>query len=238
MKKRLALLTAFSVMIFTINAYSQNSCCCTECTCPPGPQGPIGPQGVAGPQGPVGLTGPQGVGLAGPQGAAGPIGPQGSQGPCCPLVGTYAEVYSLVDQTILPGGAGVFELTSQTTASFDLSAAPITGAITVLKSGIYLVNWGVEGNLTPPFPSPVPAWSFGLFQNGILMPNTPASGFSRSPNDGAEHINATSIVQLSAGDVVQLINTGIQSFDTNSSDFGSTVLVPSVRLSFVLLTSL
>lgn len=239
-KVTLSLFIALSAICVSFSqAEAQNSCCCTDCTCPPGPQGPMGPQGLAGPQGFSGATGSVGPqGFLGPQGPQGIQGPTGSQGPCCPVVGTYTSVYSNLDQTLPPGAAALLELTSATTASFDLSMAGITGAVTVLKSGIYLVNWGVDGLLTPPYPTPVPAWTFGVTVNSILQMSTVSGSFSITPDDICTHDSGVSIISVMAGDVVQLVNTSLNTFSATSTVFGSAVPVASASLNLVLLTPL
>lgn len=235
MKKRVfAFGLAWLLSLFAFQLHAQSGgCCCTDCVCPPGPQGPVGPQGAVGPQGNAGMPGPQG--LAGLQG---PVGSQGPQGPCCPLTGTYTSIYSLLNQTLLPGMNATFELVSQTTASFDLSMTAITGAVTCLKSGIYLVNWDVVGLLTPPYPSPVPAWSFGLYNNGVLAGSSTSAAFSISPDDRATHNSAAFIIQIMAGDVITLKNTSTMSISANATILGSTVPIAATRLNLVLLTVL
>ncbi len=160
----------------------EQGCCCTDCVCPPGPQGPVGTQGSAGPQGiaglqgltgaqglpgnagvagaqgsvgPAGLAGPIGLpgvagaagaqGLAGPQGAQGVQGLVGPQGPCCPITGTFVNVYSVLDQTILPSGAVQLEGLNAVTVSFDTTMAAANGSIVINKAGIYEITWNVEG---------------------------------------------------------------------------------------------
>ncbi len=124
---------------------------------PPGAQGLIGPQGIQGPQGLTGLQGSTGTGGAiGPQGATGPAGQIGPQGPCCSSTTTTssaASLYSLLDQSILPGSSVLFENTGLVTPiDFDLSLVATTGEITFLKSGIYNISWRADGLLTPPLP--------------------------------------------------------------------------------------
>jgi hypothetical protein len=132
----------------------------------------------------------------------------------------------------------MMELIANTTASFDLSMTPITGAITCLKSGIYLVNWGVDGLLTPPYSSPVPAWSFGIYQNGVLLPGTTSGSFSVTSDDICTHDSGVSIITVQAGDVIQLINTSVNSFSATATVFGSSVPVAAARVNLVLLTAL
>ena len=241
--KKLVMVNALSALL-SVLSFSQlqaqtAGCCCTDCTCPPGPLGPLGPQGNPGLQGPLGPQGLQGLpGTIGPQGPQGIQGATGAQGPCCPITGSYTSVYSLFDQDIPPGGSPFLENVSATTASFDLTLAPTTGQITVLKSGVYLVNWGVDGLLTPPYPAPVPAWSFGVFVNGSLDPSTVSGSFSITPDDICTHNSAVSIITLMAGDVIQLVNTSTMTVTATGTVFGSAVPVAAARLNLSLLTAL
>jgi len=221
-----------ATLMFSTHLYAQN-CCCTSCVCPPGPQGGIGPQGAQGPEGP---GGPQG--LVGPQGPQGIQGPQGVAGPCCPLTGAFASVYSLVPQTIASSQPVSLESVSATTSAFDLTNAAANGEVTVLQNGFYFVEWGLDGILTPPFPSPVPAWSFGIFVNGVLNPGSTSGSFSSSPDDIVTHNSGEVIIQLSAGDIVTLVNTSISSVNAVADPLGSAVPTVCARLNIILLTDL
>jgi hypothetical protein len=205
---------------------SPGGCCCNDCICPPGPQGPQGPQGL---EGVMGATGPQG--LQGPQGPQGPMGLRGAQGPCCIAVGTFASAYSLKDQIILPGENAIFENAGPSTKAFDLNDASNTGVITILKSGIYEVSWGLNGLLSP-------AWSFGLFQNGVLLPNTTAGSFALMPDAICTHNATSAIIMVSAGDKLALQNTSAMSFNANATIPESSDPVVSARIHFVLLQAL
>src|SRR5262249_44335234 len=152
-----------------------------------------------------------------PQGPQGTQGPTGPQGPCCPVTGTYAVVYSLTDQTVMPGGSPLLELLGPVTASFNVSMAPITGEVTVLKSGVYQILWSVDGIVTPPIPSPVPSMSLGIYVNNVLAPSTTGANFAISPDNDCTHTTVSSLVVLNAGDVVKLVNTS-----TNAINFVST----------------
>ena len=293
-------LFGLSLLSFQSLVQAQEGCCCTDCICPPGPQGPSGVQGaqgvsgaqglpgstgaqglqglqgiqgIQGLQGPSGLQGPQGIpgqGLQGPQGiqgvpgVGGSTGAQGSQGlqgipgiqgvpgstglqglqgntgaqgPCCPVVGTYTSVYSNLDQSLLSGDAATFELISATTASFDLSLAATTGEVIALKSGVYLVNWGVDA-IEGSFAFPVPSWSFAITQNGVPLLSTASGSTSISPDDIVTHSSGVAIITVAAGDVFQLVNTSTSDVNILSLFFGTTIPVASARLNFVLLTAL
>ena len=237
MNWRLALSSLLSLLLFTSPVKAQDDCCCTECICACQP----GPQGLEGDQGSIGLSGPDGQpgqpGPTGPQGAQGIRGPIGIQGPCCSATSAYTSVYSLTNQILSPGASPSLDLVSATTASFDLTLAPTTGEMIALKSGVYWVSWEVDGKLTSPIPSPVPAWSFGVFVNGALEPATTSGSFSNTPNTICIHDSGVGIITLSAGDRVKLVNTSTQNFSCIAAIFGSSVPVAAARINLILLTA-
>jgi len=268
-KLRLAgLFSAFICLLPIQDATAQN-CCCTDCVCPPGVQGPAGPQGIqgvpgsqgiqgipgvngatgtagtagaAGTQGPIGPIGPQGIqGIAGIQGAIGATGiglqgPTGPQGPCCQGPTTAvsaANLYSLVDQQIPSLGVVLFENSNVvTTGDYDISMASTTGDITILTTAIYRVNWSVEGQLTPPFPAPVPAWSFSVYRNGVPIPGSTFSSSTLFPAESTSTAAGTVIVTLTAGDVLNLRSTATLPVSIISSIPGS--LFPETSSSFII----
>lgn len=230
------LLTAVSLFltVFQPQAQAQTAgCCCTSCTCPPGPQGPAGSQGT---QGMIGLTGPQGI--QGPQGAQGPQGPIGPQGPCCPLQGVYAGAFSNVNQTIPAGMQVLLDEVITASPSIDMSAADTTGMITINQSGIYVVDFTVQGALTPPFPSPVPAWCFSLFQNGVLVPGTTWTNYTSTPNSVISHTGGPKLVVVAAGDTFQVLNTSTLSVSLTASSLGTTVPVNAASITIRLIQAL
>ncbi len=235
MKKHLSLLALLSAALFAPSAYSQSSsCCCTSCTCPPGPQGATGPQGIAGAQGPTGLTGPAGAqGLAGPTGLTGPAGATGPVGPCCPSGSTkaVANLYSVLNQPISPGAVVTFENSNAVTGTaFDFSLASTTGQVTFLKTGLYTLQWEVEGQLTPPFPAPVPAWAFALYLNGVTVPGSCFSSFTLFPEESTKAAAGAVTVAVTAGQVLTLQSTSTLPVNIVSSLFGSLLPVTSASL--------
>lgn len=231
----------FSLMVFAANAQAQNvGCCCIDCVCPPGPQGPTGLQGAPGTDGPPGAQGPLGSdGIIGPQGPEGLQGPKGPQGPCCPQPpGVFVSLYSLMDQSIAPGSNALIELTSETTAAFDITMAPLTGEVKVLKSGIYLVNWALDGTLAAPFPTPFPGFTFAFAVNGVPNLSASTGPFSISDIDMETHSSGVSVIHLTAGDVISLLNVSTSTVDTSSTLVGSTIPVSPINLNVVLLTAL
>jgi len=207
MIKKLAPLVVLIGTLFAPGVYSANSCCCTDCICPPGPTGAQGPQGQTGPQ-----------------------------GPCCGAIQStvVASLYSIIDQQIPSGNVVTFENTSTVTlANFDVSLAPSTGQITFLTSGTYSITWRVAGELTPPFPDPVPAWSLSLFLDGTQVPGSCFAGFSLFPDlltsNGASNI----IVVVAAGQVLTLQNTSLLPISLISSTPGSIFPQISATLSII-----
>lgn len=235
MRKKLTLAALLSMSLFSLNVYGATSdCCCTSCVCPPGIQGPVGPQGNMGIQGNTGLQGTAGLqGLIGPQGLTGPQGPAGPQGPCCSNVvsTSMANVYSLLDQTMASGEAVTFENTNAiVTADYDTSLTSTTGAITFLKAGIYSIGFTVEGQLTPPFPAPVPAWSFSLYLDGTPVPGGCFSSFTLFPDELTTTAAGTVIVQVNAGQVLTLQSTATLPVSIISNIPGSIIPVTSASL--------
>lgn len=236
-------------------------CCC--CVGPQGPQGVPGIQGIQGPQGPngpdgrpgatgsQGLQGPSGLdgqmGPTGPQGPIGPMGPQGIQGiqgvagkdcdkDCCHSA--YLTIYSDMNQTLLPGSAALLNSVSISTPEFDTSSASTTGEVKILKHGIYLINWGFDGLLTPPYPAPIPGWSLGIYKNGALEPNSTSGAFSISPDELCIHTSANCILELAVGDIIKIVNLSISSINATALYFGTTIPVAAARLNANLIKSL
>jgi hypothetical protein len=186
--------------------------------------------GVQGAQGPAGPQGGQGV-----PGSQGAQGIQGIPGPCCQGPdGTVSavNVYSVVDQQIPSGGAVLFENVNVTSGNYDVSMAPITGVVTIINSGVYRLSWSVEGQLTPPFPAPVPAWSFTLFANGVPVPGSTFSSFTLFPAESTSTAAGTVIVNVAAGTVLTLQSTASLPVSIISSVPGS--LLPETSSSIVI----
>jgi hypothetical protein len=229
MRKKLFFLTALSVLLFASTGYSATSgCCCTDCICPPGPQGTPGIQGIQGVPGAQGNTGLQGS--TGLQGNTGP------QGPCCQNpVGQVSvlSAFSTTDQAIPSLGVCLFENLNVVTASaFDTSQIGITGEITFLKSGNYLLSWTAEGQLTPPFPSPVPAWSLSFYLDGVPVPGSCFSGYTLFPAELTDNTGGTTVFQVNAGQVLKLLNTSTLPISLVSSTPGS--LLPETCVSIII----
>lgn len=212
---------------------------------PQGPQGNDGPPGPIGPQGQTGQNGlPGPMGPQGPQGIAGPQGLQGLQGvpgQDCSCESAYLSIYSLTDQTsISPNGSPFMELVNSNSGAsdWDISLAPSTGEVKVMKHGIYTVQWGFDGRLAPPYPFPVPSWSLGIFRNGVLLPGSTSGGFSITPDDLIVHNSADFIIELFANDVIKMVNTSKLPLDGLTSPTGTNAPVAVARLNLTKLKSL
>lgn len=235
MRKKLSLVAVLGMTLFSLNVYGQSSsCCCTDCICPPGPQGAVGPQGNTGIQGNAGIQGVAGLsGLIGPQGATGPQGVAGPQGPCCNNVvaNSMANVYSLLDQSMPSGASVLFQNTNAiVSADYDTSLMNVTGAITFLKSAIYSIGFTVEGQLTPPFPAPTPAWSFSLYLDGVPVSGACFSSFTLFPDELTTTAAGTVVVPVNAGQVLTLRSTSTLPVSILSNVPGSIIPVTSASL--------
>lgn len=236
MKKKLSLVAALSMTLFSLNVYAvdPSNCCCTECICPPGPQGATGPQGNSGLQGAQGLQGPAGTpGSIGPQGVTGPQGVAGPQGPCCNnnVSHSMANVYSLLDQAMFSGASVLFENTNAIVlADYDTSMMNINGQITFLKSGIYSIGFTVIGQLTPPFPNPTPAWSFSLYLDGLPVSGGCFSSFTLFPDELTTTAAGTVVIPVNAGQVLTLRSSSTLPVSIMSSVPGSIIPVTSASL--------
>ncbi|MES2199070.1 MAG: hypothetical protein V4489_02755 [Chlamydiota bacterium] len=210
---------------------ASSGCCCTDCICPQGPQGPQGLQGVAG----TGIQGPQGVG--GPQGAQGIQGLTGPQGPCCALSGTFANVFTNLDQVIPPATAVTFEGINAVTTGIDVSAASTTGVITFNLDGWYEIYYDFDAMLDNPFPFPVPAWTSSLLLNGVLVPGSTQPAFTVSPDFITSHTSGRVIIRVNIGDTLQLVNSGTNSIVLIGFPFGATVPAACSTISIIRISS-
>jgi hypothetical protein len=206
-----------------------------------GPVGSIGPQGLVGAAGVQGLQGVPGLnGLQGSTGSVGPMGPAGSQGvqgvqgvpgQNCSCTTAYLSIFTLMDQTIPSLSSPSLEQTNITSGSsdFDISNASSTGEVKVMNHGVYLLSWAVDGKLTPPYPFPVPAWSFEIYRNGVGVVGTSSAAFSITPDDLVVHDSADAILEIFAGDVLKIVNTSTMSVNVVSNPVGSLITISSVR---------
>lgn len=161
--------------------------------------------------------------------AISPKGPQGVQGearpqdPYCFPCDAFLNAYSVLDQTVLPGCAVLMEGTNARSDSFDITMTPNNGEIVFNKSGIYEINWSVEGKLTPPFPIHMLSYSFGLTLDNMLIPGSVFGAFTISPNDFLTATGNSVIIAVARGQTLRLVNTSIHSVDLISIAAGSSV---------------
>ena len=234
MKKIIPVLAVASAMLVAVSGYGQDNCC-SSCICPQGPQGlpgTAGIQGASGIQGVPGLQGAAGVqGLVGPQGTQGVQGVVGPTGPCCPVSLSVANIYSVEDQTISTNQSVLFQnVNAIAVADYDISLMATTGEVIFLKTGIYAISFTVEGLLTPPFPDPVPAWSFSLYLDGSPVPGGCFSSFTLFPDQLTTTAAGKVIVYVASGQVLTLQSTSILPVNIVSSVFGSIIPVTSASI--------
>jgi hypothetical protein len=199
--------------------WHKKECCCCD-------QGPAGPEGLQGEQGVQGVAGAQGI-----MGPAGPQGPRGLQGPAgvcspedchghrkCDCCEAYANIWAVPPQTLGAFGSAtdtvLFSFQNAVSAGdFDLSQMGINGQVKFLKSGVYRVAYGAEGKVQQPIPVPVPSFAFGLWKNGIVVTGSVTSGFTQAPTDDTLQVNGEVIIDISAGDFIQLRNASTNGLD-------------------------
>lgn len=147
------------------------------------------------------------------------------------------NAYSTQDQVIPSLGVCLFESTNiVTVTSFDVSMLATTGEITFLKGGNYLLSWTAEGQLTPPFPDPVPAWSLAFLLDGVLVPGSCFSGYTLFPAELTDNTGGTVVVNVNAGQVLKLVNSSTLPISLISTVPGS--LFPEVSVSIVIQSQL
>lgn len=197
--------------------YKEHRCC---------DQGPQGVPGLQGPQGTQGPQGPQGImGLTGLQGPQGLQGVPGKDCDCndrechCPV--GYCNVFSDSKQQVASSGVVLLQKQNSVSSDFDISTISSDGKIKFKKSGIYLLSFDCNGQITPPFPAPVPVWSIAFYMNGSLIPGTNSGAFLQSPDDQMSHAGMRTLVSVSASDVLTLQNTSTLAIDLIGPAIGS-----------------
>lgn len=200
---------------------------------PRGPRGFTGPQGIMGPPGPVGATGatgatgavgpqgPQGLqgatgpqGPQGPQGETGPQGPQGATGPQGPAgengtgLGAYGGIYRTTTDPITLSTTPTAQTLTNQMPSSNVTYADTS--VTVTDGGVYEVVYGLRGNVTN-----ADTVTVSVAQNGTAIGSTTATETFGA--EGVVDIKGSSIVTLTAGDVLTLL----------ASDTASSILTPT-----------
>lgn len=195
MKKFVNLVTCFiCLLLFPIAIEA-------SCKCPK--PGPIGPRGASGSGGVTGDPGANGTtGNIGPTGSAGPTGPQG------PLSSAYGSFY--IDPGTSFSVAPSNPIPYNSTHVTPLNITNTSGAFTISEAGIYSISFGYESSSTSGPPAQT-SWNFILRINGTTVPATNlvqaygAASFTSATIGTA----GTYIIQLFAGDVVEVTNSKV-----------------------------
>ena len=149
-----------------------------------------------------------------------------------PSSSSSANIYSQVNQTILPNGTVKFEGINVQNSKINTSAAATTGAITFTSNAVYLVTYKLECHLTPPFPIPVPAFSFGLTLNNNVIPGSVSGDYISSPDEIVRVITGSVIVKVNSGQTLRLVNTSLNPVDLIADAYGSSVRLASASITF------
>ena len=177
-----------------------------------GPTGPTGPQGLQGIEGPTGPTGPQGLeGIEGPTGPTGPTGPQGlavTENSMSAQNTTGDTISVILDGTVVP---------LPNNQNLDGFVADGTNStFTVPTTGTYLLTYNISVTAAL-------LMSSRVLVNGSEIPSTVFA-----PAVSAANFTATTIVNLTAGDEVELQLFGLVSEAVLQNGAGATLT--AVRL--------
>lgn len=164
-----------------------------------GATGPTGPSGFNGPAGPTGPSGANGInGTNGATGATGVTGPTGSAG-----AGEYAYIYNTTNQFVTLGNAVSFS--SNGLLSSGITHNPGSSFIFINVAGVYKIEYGTTS---------VQECTFSVYQNGVSVAGSrngtsgPTTTASPPPTTAGVQNNGAVIINVNAGDVIQLNNTG------------------------------
>ena len=157
-----------------------------------------GATGATGVTGATGATGATGIGATGPTGATGATGAVGATGPAgaTGLPGgilSYGYIYNVTGQAPVAVEAPV--LFDSNGPLVGVTHTPGTSDITVVNSGVYVITFSVSG---------VEPNQFGIFINGVAVPQTDQTIYGA--DTGAQQNTGLTIVTLTAGDVLTLVN--------------------------------
>jgi hypothetical protein len=146
-------------------------------------------------------------------------------------------MFSQSDQNIAAFGAGAdyakLDMLGIASPDFDLTQAATLGIVKFLKSGVYQITWNANGQLAPPFPSPVPSWGLGVSLNNVFIPASPSAGFSQSPDDDASGLASIFQLHVNANDVMQIRN--VSTFPILLKSVHPELVVPMTSISFTAL---
>ena len=133
----------------------------------PGYMGHTGPQGIQGHQGIHGYTGH--TGYNGQDGHRGKTGHTGPAGPPCEMASTFINVYSTVQQQLLPNRPIIFE--SFTVAHGRCGHLPNSSDIWIWKCGYYYISANINQ---------LQAGQFSIFKNGDIITGTSCGSLTGS----------------------------------------------------------
>ena len=173
----------------------------TGLTGPVGPQGPVGEQGPQGEQGPVGPQGP--AGEQGPAGPTGPTGPMGPQGPEGPTTRVYGTIYNNAESEVTIETPGTYETIELNSTGPAARTTVGTNEITINEAGTYVVyyNLNVSASSTDSQTLTVAAFN----NTTAIDPSTTSVSMTMSADgEYVATLNAETIVDLEAGDVISL----------------------------------
>lgn len=175
----------------------------TGATGPAGSAGAAGPTGPSGANGMAGPTGPSGAnGINGSNGATGATGPTGSAG-----TSEYAYIYNVSAQFNTLGSAVSFD--SNGPMSSGITHNPGSSFIFINVSGVYKIEYSVSTTQTN---------QYSIYLNGVSVPGSRyGEGNTNTQNNGWVFVNVT------AGDVIQLNNTGSSGSTNLPANTGGTL---------------
>lgn len=145
----------------------------------------IGPQGIQGHQGhpgEMGHTGPQGI--QGHQGILGDTGHTGPPGPMGDISSTFINVYSTIQQQVMPNHPIIFDLFTVSHGSCGHS--PNSPDIWVWKSGYYFITANINQ---------LQAGQFSIVKNGVTIPGTSYGSLTGSA------LQISSIIHIEPNDI-------------------------------------
>lgn len=182
---------------------------------PTGPEGDTGPTGLMGPagaQGPTGDTGP--VGLTGDTGPTGPTGPSGAVGPTgTNTTATSAYAYATgVALTAIAGGTPV-PLASGQILPTGISVNAGNNLFTISTSGRYRISYAVNTTVAL------------LLSTRIMINGAAVTASTVAPLISFSNYSNEILVDLAAGDTVQLQVTGASISLTLVTGAGATLMI-------------
>jgi hypothetical protein len=180
-----------------------------------GAAGATGATGVAGANGATGATGPSGAnGINGANGATGPTGPTGPSG--SGGASEYAYIYNMGAQFVTLGNAVTFDTNGPMSSGITHSVG--SSFIFVNVAGLYRIDWtgcALQTN------------QFSVYVNGVS-----SAGSRYGAATANSHNQGFVLLNLNAGDVIQLNNTGSSGSLNLQANTGGTL--PAVNASILI----